>query len=65
MFRFLNLPIFEKCNNILLPVDYAHLHNSIVNSPFISISGLVSAGITRFREKDPPRYAMIFIKSSG
>ena len=47
-FRLLNLLIFTNFINILLPVDYGYLHNSIyiVNWPSISA---FRAGFGRFR----------------
>ena len=59
-FRLLNLVIFLNFINIMLPVDYGYLHNSI----YIVIWAVISvfrAGFGRFRpvslgfvKKDPP-----------
>ena len=47
-FRLLNLLIFINFINILLPVDYGYLHNSIYIVNWVSIS-VFRAGFGRFR----------------
>ena len=47
-FRLLNLLIFRNFTNILLPVDYGYLHNSIYIVNWASISAF-RAGLDRYR----------------
>ena len=55
----------------MLPVDYGYLHNSIYIVNWVSIrvfrAGFrsVSAGIARFREKDPPLFGIQSVNSQA